>query len=46
VSITLADPLRTLFAFFGLQKCGAVYSPVDTELNGAALSWHIRDTAP
>lgn len=46
VSVMFRDPLRTLFAMFGIQKAGAVFSPINFEYRGASLSYQINDTEP
>jgi acyl-CoA synthetase (AMP-forming)/AMP-acid ligase II len=46
VSVFLRDPLRTLFAKFGIQKAGAVYVPINFEYEGEVLQYQLEDTAP
>lgn len=46
VSVMFRDPLRTLFAMFGIQKAGAVFSPINFEYSGAVLSYQLNDAAP
>lgn len=46
VSVLLRHPLETLFAMFGIHKAGGVYSPINFEYKGAALSYQLNDTTP
>jgi crotonobetaine/carnitine-CoA ligase len=46
VSVMLRHPLETLFAMFGIHKAGGVYSPINFEYKGTALSYQLNDTAP
>lgn len=46
VSVMFRDPLRTLFAMFGIQKTGAVFCPINFEYRGSVLSYQLNDTAP
>lgn len=46
ISVMLRDPLSTLFTFFGIVKAGAVYSPINYDYKGQALSYQINDTDP
>jgi crotonobetaine/carnitine-CoA ligase len=46
ISLMVRHPLQTLFAFFGIQKSGAIYSPINYDYRGATLSYQINDTDP
>lgn len=46
VSVLMRHPLETLFAMFGIHKAGGVYSPINFEYKGNALSYQINDTNP
>lgn len=46
VSVMLRHPLETLFAMFGIHKAGGVYSPINFEYKGNALSYQLNDTEP
>lgn len=46
ISLMVRHPLQTLFAFFGIQKAGAIYSPINYDYRGATLSYQINDTNP
>jgi len=46
VSLMISQPLETLFTFFGLQKAGAIYSPINDSYKGSTLSYQINDTRP
>ncbi len=46
VSVLVDHSLVTLFTFYGLQTCGAVHSPVNSDLTGQALAYQLDDTAP
>lgn len=46
VSLMAAHPLQTLFAMFGINAAGGVYSPINFEYEGEALSYQLNDTDP
>ncbi|WP_159898538.1 AMP-binding protein [Salinirussus salinus] len=46
VSVMMRHPLETLFAMFGIHKAGGVYSPINFEYKGDALSYQLNDTDP
>lgn len=46
VSLMASHPLETLFAMFGINKAGGIYSPINFEYEGEALSYQINDTDP
>lgn len=46
VSVLMRHPLETVFAMFGIHKSGAVYSPINFEYKGQALSYQLNDTDP
>lgn len=46
VSVLMRNPLETMFAMFGINKAGAVYSPINYDYQGAVLSYQINDTEP
>lgn len=46
VSVMMRNPLQTLFAMFGINKAGCVYSPINFEYKGQVLSYQINDTDP
>jgi acetyl-CoA synthetase len=46
VSVLLRHPLQTLRIFFGIQKCGAIYSPINFNYKGQPLAYQINDTDP
>ncbi len=46
VSLFLFNPVATTIAMFGIWKIGAVYCPINYNLKGKLLSYHITDTRP
>ncbi|MDS0478661.1 AMP-binding protein [Natrinema sp. 1APR25-10V2] len=46
VSLMASHPLETLFGMFGINKAGGVYSPINFEYEGEALSYQLNDTDP
>ncbi|WP_254762759.1 AMP-binding protein [Natrinema marinum] len=46
VSLMAAHPLETLLGMFGINKAGGVYSPINFEYEGEALSYQLNDTDP
>lgn len=46
VSVMMRHPLETIFAMFGIHKAAGVYSPINFEYKGTALSYQINDTDP
>ena len=46
VSLFLFNPLASSIAMFGIWKAGAVYCPINFNLKGNLLAYHINDTHP
>ena len=46
ISVMMEDHLQTISAFFGIVRLGAVYSPINVEYKGDALSYQLDDTDP
>lgn len=46
VSLFLLNPVATTIAMFGIWKAGAVYCPINYNLKGKLLAYHINDAKP
>ncbi|MFC5973991.1 AMP-binding protein [Halomarina salina] len=46
VSVMFRNPLQTAFAIYGINKIGAVYSPINFDYKGDILTYQINDSAP
>jgi crotonobetaine/carnitine-CoA ligase len=46
VSVMLRNPLQTVFALAGINKAGAVFSPINFEYKGEVLEYQLNDTDP
>jgi crotonobetaine/carnitine-CoA ligase len=46
VGVIMKDPVATTIAMFGINKAGAVYAPINFELTGSALAYHVNDLDP
>lgn len=46
VSVMMQHPLQTVLAMLGINKAGALYSPINYEYKGDVLSYQINDTDP
>ncbi|WP_254538383.1 AMP-binding protein [Halomarina litorea] len=46
VSVMARNPLSSVLAMVGINKAGMVYSPINFEYKGEALSYQLNDTGP
>lgn len=46
VAVMLRNPLQSVFAIFGINKIGAVYSPINFDYKGDILAYQLNDSAP